>query len=318
MKSGPFNYKHLYYFWVTAREGSLTKAAERLELSVQTISEQINLLERDLGRALLAPQGRKLVPTEAGRTAAGFADQIFLLGEQLREVMSDGALDRVVRLSVGITDALPKMFAYRLVKDALKRPGELRLTCMEGELDELLADLAMHKLDVVLSDRPLSGAGNLRVFNHLLGECAVGLFAMPVLADKYRASFPQSLNGAPLLLPARTNALRGRLDHWFESRQLRPVVLAEFEDSAFLNTVGGAGHGVFPLPMALAEDARAQFGAEFVGELDGVKEQFFAISNERKIRHPGVEAILESSAGALFGNAILRPLENTDDSRKDS
>lgn len=304
MKSGPFNYKHLYYYWVTSREGSLTKAAERLELSVQTISEQISLLERDLGRALLAPQGRKLVPTEAGRVAAGFADQIFLLGEQLREAMSESALDRVVRLSVGMTDALPKIFAYRLVQDALKRPGELRLTCMEGELDELLADLAMHKLDVVLSDRPVAGAGNLRVFNHVLGECAVGLFAMPTLAVKYRPGFPQSLSGAPVLLPARTNALRGRLDYWFETRQLHPVVVAEFEDSAFLNTVGGSGHGLFPVPMALANDVFNQFGAEFVGELEGVKEQFFAISNERKIRHPGVEAILESSAGALFGKAV--------------
>lgn len=303
MKSRPFNYKHLYYFWVASREGSLTKAAERLELSVQTISEQIGLLERDLGRALLAPQGRRLVPTEAGRVAAGFADQIFLLGEQLREAMSDSALDRVVRLSVGMTDALPKMFAYRLVQDALKRPGELRLTCMEGELDELLADLAMHKLDVVLSDRPVSGGSNLRVFNHVLGECAVGLFGMPELAAKYRPGFPQSLTGAPLLLPARTNALRGRLDYWFESRHLRPVVLAEFEDSAFLNTVGGSGHGLFPAPMALAADVSNQYGAEFIGELDGVKEQFFAISNERKIRHPGVEVILESSVGALFANA---------------
>lgn len=304
MTSGPFNYKHLYYFWVASREGSLTKAAERLELSVQTISEQIGLLERSLGRALLAPQGRRLVPTEAGRVAAGYADQIFLLGEQLREAMSDQAPDRVVRLSVGMTDALPKMFAYRLVQDALKRPGELRLTCMEGELDELLADLAMHKLDVVLSDRPVSGGGNLRVFNHVLGECTVGLFGLPELAARYRPGFPQSLSGAPLLLPARTNALRGRLDYWFESRQLRPVVLAEFEDSAFLNTVGGSGHGLFPAPMALAADVSNQYGAEFIGELDGVKEQFFAISNERKIRHPGVEAILESSVGALFGNAV--------------
>lgn len=300
MKSGSFNYKHLYYFWVVSREGSLTKAAERLELSVQTISEQIGLLERDLGRALLAPQGRRLVPTEAGRKAAGYADQIFLLGEQLREAMADGVLDRVVRLSVGMTDALPKMFAYRLVQDALKRPGELRLTCMEGELDELLADLAMHKLDVVLSDRPVAGSNNLRVYNHMLGECSVGLFGVPGLAEKYRPDFPQSLTGAPLLLPARTNALRGRLDYWFESRHLHPVVLAEFEDSAFLNTVGGSGHGLFPAPMALSADVQGQFGAEFIGELDGVKEQFFAISNERKIRHPGVEAILEGSVGALF------------------
>jgi len=301
MKSGPFNYKHLYYFWVTAREGSLTQAAARLDLSVQTISEQISLLERDLGRALLAPQGRKLVPTEAGRMAAGYADQIFLLGEQLREAMSDDAIDRVVRLSVGITDALPKLFAYRLVKDALRRPGELRLTCMEGELDELLADLAMHKLDVVLSDRPVAATGNLRVFNHLLGESPVGLFGRPELAHRYASGFPATLTGAPLLLPARTNALRARLDQWFEVHELRPVVVAEFEDSAFLNTVGGSGHGLFPAPMALAADVLTQFGVELVGELDGVREQFFAISNERKIRHPGVEAMLAGSTGALFG-----------------
>lgn len=301
MKAGTFNYKHLYYFWVTAREGSLTKAAERLDLSVQTVSEQVSLLERDLGRALLAPQGRKLVPTEAGRVAAGFADQIFLLGERLRDAMADAALDRVVRLAVGITDALPKMFAYRLVQDALTRPGELRLSCMEGELDELLADLAMHKLDVVLSDRPVATGGNLRVFNHSLGECAVGLFAAPTLAARHGGNFPAGLEGAPLLLPARTNALRGRLDLWFEERGLHPVVLAEFEDSAFLDLVGGSGHGLFPAPMALADEVAKRFGACLVGEMDGVKEQFFAISNERKIRHPGVEIILESSISALFG-----------------
>lgn len=304
VKAGSFNYKHLYYFWVAAREGSLTKAADRLDLSVQTISEQVGLLERDLGRVLLAPQGRRLVPTEAGRIAAGFADQIFLLGERLREAMSEGALDRVVRLSVGITDALPKMFAYRLVQDALNRPGELRLTCMEGELDELLADLAMHKLDVILSDRPVAASANLRVFNHSLGECAVGLFGAPALAESYRQGFPSSLTGAPMLLPARTNALRGRLDLWFEQNGLHPLVVAEFEDNAFLNLVGGSGHGLFPAPMALAGDVLNRFGAKLVGELEGVREQFFAISNERKIRHPGVEIILESSITTLFGNTV--------------
>ena len=301
MKTAFLNYKHLYYFWVTAREGSVTKAAKRLGLSVQTISEQIKQLELDLGRVLLAHQGRKLVPTDAGRIASGFADQIFLLGEQLREVMSKGALNRVIRLSVGVTDAVPKMFAYRIVKEVLKFPGELRLTCMEGELDELLADLSIHKLDVVLSDRPHSETGNLRGYNQLLGECTVGLFASKTLASRYRPQFPESLVGAPLLLPARTNALRGRLDNWFETRLIRPVVLAEFEDSAFLNTVGGAGHGLFPLPMALADDMHSQYGTELVGEFNGVKEQIFAISNERNIRHQGIEAILNSSVEAFFG-----------------
>jgi LysR family transcriptional regulator, transcriptional activator of nhaA len=305
MKGSQVNYKHLYYFWVTAREGSLTRAAERLGLSVQTVSEQVGLLERDLGRSLLAPQGRRLVPTEAGRVATGYADQIFLLGEQLREAMSDASLDRIVRLAVGVTDALPKQFAYRLVKEAFENPGHYRISCMEGEFDELLADLALHRLDVVMTDRPAAPSASLRVYNHVLGECPIGLFARPPLAKQLARAgeFPAGLDLAPILLPARTNALRSRIDQWFEVRSIRPQIVAEFEDSALMETVAAAGHGLLPAPIKLAGDLEAISGLVLVGELTGVREQFFAISNERKVRHPGVEAIIAGGAESLFGKS---------------
>ena len=302
MKGGQINYKHLYYFWVTVREGSVTRAAERLGLSVQTVSEQVTLLERDLGRSLLSPQGRRLVPTEAGRVASGYADQIFQLGEQLREAMADAALDRMVRLAVGMTDALPKTFAYRLVRDALDDAGRYRISCMEGEFDELLADLALHKLDVVMTDRPVTISGNLRVYNHVLGEYPIGWFGTPALSKQLKSGpMKERLAGAPLLLPARTNALRARIEQWLENEGLKPNVVAEFEDSALMETVGAAGHGFFPAPIALTVDLASLWGVVPVGEMVGVVEQFFAVSNERKVRHPGVESILQRAAQALQG-----------------
>ena len=305
MKNAQVNYKHLYYFWIASREGSLTRAAERLDLSVQTVSEQVGLLERDLGRSLLAPQGRRLVPTEAGRLAAGYADQIFLLGEQLREAMSDAALDRTVRLAVGVTDALPKSFAYRLVRDAFKNPGQYRISCMEGEFEELLADLALHKLDVVMTDRPAAPSASLRVYNHLLGECEIGFFGFPEVAKRMvkAGAFPAGLDKAPVLLPARTNALRARIDQWFQVHGIRPQVVAEFEDSALMETVAEAGHGLLPAPIGMADDLAEGAGLVLVGEMTGVREQFFAISNERKVRHPGVEAILAGASESLFGKS---------------
>jgi LysR family transcriptional activator of nhaA len=212
----------------------------------------------------------------------------------------------MVRLAVGVTDALPKQFAYRLVRDAFEKPGQYRISCMEGEFEELLADLALHRLDVVMTDRPAAPSASLRVYNHVLGECPIGLFAVPALAARLSRAgdFPAGLDRLPMLLPARTNALRLRIDQWFEMRSIRPAVLAEFEDSALMATVAAGGHGLLPAPIALAGDLQAMSGLAFVGELSGVKEQFFAISNERKVRHPGVEAILQGAAASLFGTPV--------------
>jgi LysR family transcriptional activator of nhaA len=290
------NYRHLHYFWVTAQEGSFSRAAERLGVAVQTVSTQIARLEESLGTALLVPQGRRLVPSEAGRLALGYADQIFQLGERLRESVQESTRERVLRLTVGISDALPKLIAHRLLEGAFALPERIRLVCQEGDFDDLVADLALHRLDVVLADRPATQGGSLRVYNHALGECDMAIFATPELADAYGPGFPESLEGAPLLLPTRDNALRSLLDQWLSLRDLHPQVVGEFEDSALLTTFGRSGRGLFPAPAMLAPDILGQYGAVPLGELTGVREQFYAISAERRIRHPAVEAIRRAAA----------------------
>jgi LysR family transcriptional activator of nhaA len=305
MKTTGLNYRHLYYFWVVAKEGSVTRAAERLEVAVQTISAQLGLLEQSVGKSLLAPQGRRLVLTEAGRIALGYADQIFLLGEQLQDALADSGVERTMRLTVGISDSLPKLISARLLEAALGLPEKVKLVCYEDRFESLLGDLSVHKLDVVLTDRPVPSGATLRVFSHLLGESEITLFGVPALAKKYRAKFPASLAGAPLLLPTRNNAIRGRLDHWLETNNLRPDIVGEFDDNALLNTFGRSGLGLFPAPAALSADVLEQFGAVPVGEIP-VREQFYAISNERKIKHPAIDAILSAIHGGDFTSAAPR------------
>lgn len=299
MKSTGLNYRHLYFFWVVAKEGSVTRAAERLGLAVQTISTQLALLEQSMGKSLLAPQGRRLVPTEAGRLALGYADQIFLLGEQMQEALNATDSGKM-RLTVGISDSLPKLIAYRLLEATRNLSMPVKLVCLEDEFEALLANLALHKLDVVLTDRAVRAGASLRVFSHLLGESKLKLFGVPHLAHKYRNGFPASLNGAPLLLPTRNNALRGRIDEWLVQHDVRPDVVGEFEDNAMLNTFGRNGLGLFFAPSALEADISEQFGALLVGDAGELREQFYAISNERKIKHPAVEAILTALHGGLF------------------
>jgi LysR family transcriptional activator of nhaA len=301
MNTTGLNFRHLHFFWMVVKEGGVTRAAERLGLAVQTVSAQLALLEREVGKSLLTQQGRRLVPTEAGRVALAYADQIFLLGEQLQEALGESAASDRMRLTVGITDSLPKLVAYRLL-EATRHLG-VRLVCMEDEFDALLADLALHKLDVVLTDRPVRPNASLRVFSHLLGESAMQLFGVEALAANYRPDFPDSLNGAPLLLPTRNNALRGRIDEWLIRRHLRPDVAGEFEDNAMLNTFGRNGLGLFFAPSALAADIGEQFGAVLVGDAPELREQFFAISNERKIKHPAIEAILSAVQQGPFAVA---------------
>ncbi|RJG07668.1 transcriptional activator NhaR [Noviherbaspirillum cavernae] len=299
MKTSHLNYRHLYYFWIVAKEGSVTRAAERLDVAVQTISAQLALLEQSIGKALLAPQGRRLVLTEAGRVALSYADRIFLLGEQLQDVLAESDIGRTMRLTVGLSDSLPKLIASRLLEAALHLPERVKLICHEDDYESLLRDLSLHKLDVILTDRPVPSGATLRVFSHLLGESDTALFGVPDLARRYKAGFPKSLHGAPLLLPTRNHAIRGRLDHWFEVIEVRPDVVGEFDDNALLNTFGRNGLGLFPAPFALAGDVKEQFGAVPVGEIH-VREQFYAISNERKIKHPAVEAILSEVHTTVF------------------
>ena len=300
MKTTGLNFRHLYYFWIVAKEDSITRAADRLGVAIQTISTQLSQLEKSIGKSLFAPQGRRLVLTEAGRIALRYAEQIFALGEQMQEALADIDVGRTMRLTVGISDSLPKLIASRLLAAALALPDRVKLVCYEDRFEALLGELKVHKLDVVLTDRPVHSGTVLRVFSHLLGESELMLFGTHSLAEKYRPGFPGSLQGAPLLLPTRNNAIRGRIDHWFEAQDIRVDVLGEFDDNALLNTFGRSGLGLFAAPSALAEDVAAQFGALPVGPLRGVKEQFYAISNERKIKHPAVEAILSAIEGVDF------------------
>ncbi|MEW9898991.1 transcriptional activator NhaR [Chitinivorax sp. PXF-14] len=291
MQLSALNYKHLRYFWAVAKEGSMTRAAERLGMSVQTVSGQVALLEQALGRSLFTQQGRGLALTDAGRAALRYADQIFLLGEQLQDALADDRFGNSLSLNVGIADALPKTIAYRLLEPALRLPQSVRLVCEEGEFDSLLADLALHRLDVVLADRPVPHGTQLRVYSHALAQCPVMIFGTPALAARYRDGFPASLARAPMLLPTRNNVLRTRLELWFDSHEIRPDVRGEFEDSALLQTFGRHGLGLFPLPTLDVQDTLAQLGVELIGTLDGVAEQCYAISAERKITHAAVEAI---------------------------
>lgn len=285
------NFKHLHYFWVVAREGSMARAADRLGVAPQTISGQISLLEKELGKSLFVPQGRGLSLSKAGETALGYADQIFQLGSTLLDTIQNCEEEGSLRLRAGISDGIPKLLAYRLLSTATQLPGETQLICHEGEFEDLLADLALHRLDVLLTDRTAPGSSNLKVFSTALGNFATGLFATAPLAERYRNDFPRSLQGAPLLLPTRHHALRDRIDRWLEHTGVRPRIVGEFEDSALLNTFGQGGLGIFPGPLALTGDMASQLGAHALGSMTGVSEEIFALSSERRIRHPAVEAL---------------------------
>ncbi len=302
MKTSGLNFRHLYYFWVVAKEGGITRAATRLGLAIQTISTQLSQLEQSIGKSLFMLQGRNLVLTEAGNVALAYADQIFLLGEQMQEALGETDSART-RLTVGISDSLPKLTAFRLLEATMHLPAPVRLVCYEDQFEALLADLALHKLDVVLTDRAVRSGTMLRVFSHLLFESGTIVVGVPALAAVHAARFPASLDGAPFLLPTRNNALRGLIDEWFDAHAVRPDVVGEFEDNALLNTFGRRGAGLFFAPAALAGDMEEQFGAVIVGEVPEVQERVFAISNERKIKHPAVEAILSSVHQGVFAAA---------------
>jgi LysR family transcriptional activator of nhaA len=295
MRTTGLNFRHLYFFRMVAAEGSVTRAADKLGLAIQTVSTQIAALEQSIGKSLLTQQGRRLVPTEAGRVALTYAEQIFQLGDRMQEALEEVDTGKI-RLSVGISDSMPKLIAAHYLQAALPPDQPVRLVCTEGEFDVLLAELALHKLDVVLTDRPVRASASLRVFSHLLGESEMQLFGVRALARKVGKDFPASLHGAPLLLPTRNTALRGRIDAWLLEQDVRPDVVGEFEDSAMLNTFGRSGMGLFFAPAALADDMLEQFGTiPAAPPAPELREQFYAISSERRISHPVVEAMLNTS-----------------------
>jgi LysR family transcriptional regulator, transcriptional activator of nhaA len=298
MKTAQMNFRHLYYFWVVAKEGGITRAAEKLGLAVQTVGTQLALLEQAIGTQLFSQEGRRMVLTDRGRLVLSYADQIFLLGEQMQDALDESESGRI-QLTVGVSDSLPKLTAARLLEPTTGLAQKVKLVCFEDNFEALLGDLALHKLDVVLTDREVRTT--LRVFSHLLFESETMVVGAAALAEVYREGFPVKLNGAPFLLPTRNNALRGKIDEWFELHNVRPDVVGEFEDNALLSTFGRRGLGLFFAPAALAGDIAAQFGAVEVGPVPQVREQFYAISNERKIKHPAVEAILAAVHKGVLG-----------------
>ena len=294
------NYKHLHYFWAVAKEGSIARASERLNLTPQTISGQLSLLEEHLGEALFTRVGRNLELTETGRLVLSYADEIFSLGGELEEMVHNLPDGRPLLFKVGVTDVVPKSIAYRLLAPALQLPEPVRIVCREGAINDLLADLAVHRIDLVIADGPIPPGVNVRGFNHQLGDCGITFFAVPRLARKLGKNFPHSLNGAPLLMPGEMTMVRSRLMLWLDGLHIHPRIIGEFDDSALMKVFGRAGSGVFIAPTPTAEEVEKQYGVVSIGQTDEVREQFYAISVERKISHPAVAAITETAREWLF------------------
>lgn len=295
------NYHHLLYFWTVAREGSVVKAAEKLFLSQPTISAQIKALEDNLGEKLFLRSGRKLQLTEAGETVARYAEDIFSLGRELRETLRGRPTGREPVLAVGIADVVPKMVAYRLLAPLLESDRPTRLICREDKTDALFLAMASHQLDVLLTDAPAATGSAVKSFNHFLGESGMSFFAVPALAKKCQKNFPQSLDKTPFILPTENTMQRRSLAEWFDKLGIRPKTVAEFEDSALIKIFGKHGAGVFCVPTCVESEVMAQYGVKLVGRTEEVKERFYAISPERKIKHPAVAHIYEAARDRLFG-----------------
>lgn len=289
--STDFNYRHLYYFWVVAKEGGMAKGAARLGMAVQTVSTQVRELERALGHELLKPAGRGLTLTDAGTEAMRQAEQIFQLGERLAGAVRDAVGSPTVRLAVGISEGLPKLAVHRLMQPVMLEP-QLRLLCHEDDFEGLLGDLALHRLDVVLADRPALAHPNLKVYSHALGASPMAWYAPEALAATAQRGFPHSLAQVPVLLPTTHAAARARLDAWFERHAIKPRVVGEFEDSALLETFGAAGMGVFPAAEAMQDELTTRYGVRRIGACDGVEERFYAIAAHKKVLHPLVQKLL--------------------------
>ncbi len=285
------NYHHLHYFWVVAKEGGMARAAERLGVAIQTVSAQVRELERALGTSLLRPQGRGLALTPAGQEALRVADEIFQLGAQLPQRVLAAQEGPALRLAVGLADGLPKLWVRHFLGPVLGE-AHLHLRCVEGRPDELLADLALHKLDLVLTDREPAPQRNLRFYAHAVETASLSWFGTPALAAAARTHYPARLADLPVLLPTGHAAIRLGLERWFERHGLRPRIAGEFQDSALLKTFGAAGLGVFAAVSSLAGDLQTRYGVEAIAEIDGVQEQFVALAAERKIQHPLLARLL--------------------------
>lgn len=295
-----FNYHHLQYFWVTAREGSIARASTKLHLSQPTISAQIKRLEESFGVKLFQRQGRSLVLTDTGRVVYQYANEIFSVGRDLLDALKSNQPGRAMPLTVGVANAVPKLVAFGLLRPLLQSAVPVRLVCREENTEQLLTQLATHSLDVVLADTPAPAHVRVKVFNHVLGESETAFFAPAERAAQLRRRFPLSLHGAGMVVPTASNALRRDLDAWFDAGGIVPDIVAEFDDPALMKVFGSEYGAVFPAPAAISEDICRVYRVAMIGQTDGVKERYYAISAERRVRHPGVLAITSAARERLF------------------
>jgi len=285
---------------MVAKEGGIARASERLHITPQTISGQISLLEAHFGADLFTKVGRNIELTETGRSVLSFANEIFSLGSELEQMMHHLPEDRPQQFRVGVVDVVPKSIAHRILLPALKMSDSIRMVCREADLDTLLAELSVHRLDLVLADRPIPPTVSTRGFSHKLGECSVSFFATEQLQKKLTGDFPNNLNGAPILLPSRGNQLRADIDQWLDKNRLHPRIVGEFDDSALMKAFGQEGAGIFLAPSAIENEVMHQYNVKSIGQSHEVKESFYAISVERKIINPIVSAVMESANNSLF------------------
>ena len=294
------NYRQLHEHWVVAKTGSIVRACEQLNLTPQTISGQISLLEQTYGIELFQRVGRQLELTEAGRQTLPFVEQMFQLGGELELMLRAQPNEQQILFRVGVADVVPKSIVYRLIAPTMELSEPMRITCREDKLERLLADLAIQRLDLVISDSPMPSHLDIKGYSQKLGECGISFFATAQLAALYGQDFPRSLHGAPLLIPGPETVVRSRLQRWFAEQQIQPRIVGEFDDSALMQAFGQSGSGIFIGPSVIADEVRRQYGVEVIGQTDAVTESFYAISVERKVKHPGIVAITEGARRELF------------------
>jgi LysR family transcriptional activator of nhaA len=300
MQNFKLNLKHLRYFWSVASHGSIARASEALYLTPQTISGQLSELERQVGAKLFSREGRNLALTETGRLVFSYADEMFRLGLELQDVLAGRTPGSALTVKVGVAMEVPKLLAYRVLEPVLNMPDPVRLICHEAPLMDLLAELSVHKLDVVLADSPINPSLNIRAYNHALGESEISFFAVPAQAETLQAGFPDSLDGARMLMPSAGSNLRRSLEAWLERRGISPQVVAEFEDRALMKAFGERGSGLFASPRAVEQEVQDKYGVEMIGRTPEITERYYLISAERRIKHPAVSAVTEAARRELF------------------
>ena len=294
------NYRQLHYFWVVAKTGSIVRACEQLNLTPQTISGQITLLEQTYSIELFRRVGRQLELSESGRQILPYAEQMFQLGGELEALLRAQPNEQQIPFRVGVADVVPKSIVYRLIAPTMELSEPIRITCREDKLERLLADLAIQRLDLVISDSPMPSHLDIKGYSQKLGECGISFFATQRLAEQYGADFPKGLQGAPMLIPGQETVVRSRLLRWFAEQQIQPRIIGEFDDSALMQAFGQSGSGIFIAPSVIADEIKRQYAVELIGQTDAVAESFYAISVERKVKHPGIVAITEGARRELF------------------